>query len=94
MSNVYSLLSKLMMSEQKWKELNSKIGSLVSAYNKLKKERDTFEKEIEDFKKQNARLAKESKEEILLKERIAVLEKERRIVQEKIKNLLKIIKGL
>lgn len=83
-----------MMVDKKWKELNDKIGDLVTAYNRIKKERDELKSEVEGLKGQNIKLAREGKEEVLLKERIDVLEKERRIVQEKIKKLLKVLKGL
>lgn len=80
------------MVEQKWKELNDRIEHLVSTYNRIKKERDELKNEIEELKKQNTRLARESKDEVLLKERIRVLEEERGVIQEKAKKLLKILK--
>ena len=80
------------MVEQKWKELSDRIEHLLSTYNRIKKERDELKNEIEELKKQNTRLARETKDEVLLKERIKVLEEERGIIQEKTKKLLKILK--
>jgi hypothetical protein len=81
------------MSEQKWVEFSNKIERLVSEHNKIKRERDGFKKEIEELQKQTTKLVRGSKEEMLLKERIKVLEKDRQIVREKVKTLLKTLKG-
>ena len=80
------------MSEQKWKELASRIEHIVSAYNRARKERDELKKEIENLKLNNTKLAKETKDEVLLKERIKILEDERKLIQEKVKKLLKMLK--
>ncbi|MCK4905406.1 hypothetical protein KAS42_04100 [bacterium] len=80
------------MSEQKWVELSQKTEHLVSEYKKTKKERDDFKKEIEELQKQTTKLVRTNKEEMLLKERIKVLEKDRQIVREKVKTLIKILK--
>jgi chromosome segregation ATPase len=82
----------LAMVEKKWRELSDRIGHLVTTYNRIKKERDELKNEIENLKKQTVRLARESKDEVLLKERIGVLEGERKTIQEKVKRLLKILK--
>ena len=81
------------MLEQKWTDFSNKVEQLVSEHKKIKKERDGLKAELEELKKQTARLTKGSKEDILLKDRIKVLEEERRIIQEKIKKLLKVLRG-
>ena len=87
------------MDKQKWDELTERIEKFVALYKKTKKERDELRhqlnelrEEIEDSKKVNIKLARETKNEILLKDRIAVLEEDRKVIREKVKNLLKILK--
>jgi len=80
------------MVEQKWIEFTNRVECLVADYNRIKKESDKLKNEVEELKKQNTRLARESKDEVLLKERIKVLEEERGVIQEKVKKLLKILK--
>jgi len=80
------------MSEQKWIEFTNRVERLVADYNRIRKERDEFKNELEELKKQTVKLTRGSKDDILLKERIKVLEKERGIIQEKVKKLLKVLK--
>ncbi len=80
------------MVEQKWIEFTNRVECLVADYNRIKKESDKLKNEVEELKKQNTRLARESKDEVLLKERMRVLEEERGVIQEKVKKLLKILK--
>ncbi|HIE44288.1 MAG TPA: hypothetical protein EYP78_05800 [Candidatus Omnitrophica bacterium] len=82
------------MDEGKWSELAQRIDKLVSSYRKTKRERDKLEKKVEELKNENMRLLRGSKREVLLKDRIKVLEEDRKIIREKVKNLLKIIKEL
>lgn len=81
------------MSEQKWAEITDKIERLIGEYRKVKKEKDLLGSELEEFRKRTAKLARGSREDVLLKDRIKVLEEERSVVREKIKKLLKILKG-
>lgn len=80
------------MSEQKWAEFTSKIEHLISEHKKTKKEKDRLEAELEELKRQTTRLERGSKGEILLKDRIKVLEEERETVREKVKKLLRILR--
>lgn len=80
------------MPEQKWEEFSNKIERLIRDYNRIKKERDTLKNELEGLKKQTMKLVRGSKEDVLLKDRIKFLEEERRVVQDKVKTLLKILK--
>ena len=81
-----------MMPEQKWAEFSNRIERLVSEYKKIKKERDELKTELAEFKKQTTKLVKDNKSDLLLKDRIKVLEEDREIIQEKVKALLKILK--
>ncbi|MDD5454106.1 MAG: hypothetical protein PHW62_01205 [Candidatus Ratteibacteria bacterium] len=81
------------MSEKKWAEFTEKIERLIDECRKVKKEKGLLEAELEEFKKRTAKLARGSKEDIFLKDRIKVLEEERAAVREKINKLLKILKG-
>ena len=87
------------MDKQKWDELTERIDKFVALYRKTKRERDELrrqltelQQEIENSKKENIKLARETKNEILLKDRIAVLEEDRKVIREKTKNLLKVLK--
>ncbi len=80
------------MSEQKWIEFTNRVERLVADYNRIRKERDEFKNELEELKKQTVKLTRGSKNDVLLKGRIKVLEEERGIIQEKVKKLLKVLK--
>ena len=86
------MVSVLIMSEQKWATFYNKIERLVNSYNRIQKERDTLKSELEELRKQTVKLVKGSKEDVLLKDRIKFLEEERKLVQEKVKKLLKILR--
>jgi predicted nuclease with TOPRIM domain len=81
------------MSENKWLEFTGKIEHLITEHKKVKKDKTRLEAELEELKKQTAKLARGSKEDVLLKDRIRVLEEERNLVREKVKKLLKTLKG-
>ncbi len=80
------------MSESKWVEFSNKVEHLIDEYNKIKKESRELKDEIEELKKQNIKLSRESKNDMPLKERIRFLEQERGIIREKTKKLLKILR--
>ena len=81
------------MSEQKWTEFADRVEQLIADYNRIKKERDEFKNELEELKNKTTKLTRGNKDEVLLRERLRVLEDERGIIQEKVKKLIKILKG-
>ncbi len=73
-------------------EFTDKVENLITAYNRIKKERDELKNELEELKVRTTKLTRGNKEDVLLKDRIKILEEERKVVQEKVKTLLKILK--
>jgi hypothetical protein len=80
------------MFEQKWAGFADKVENLITAYDRIKKERDELKNELVGLQQKTTKLTRGGKEDVLLKDRIKILEEERKVVQEKVKNLLKILK--